>query len=152
MFSLLLRRSMLSVSPRSEPLPEERSSRSRGSNRSSPTIKHNHKFIATKTSEKIAFSHSALESFCNLTQQLITTSVTKTVIHDLEVVEIDEQQPDKSRTRTRKSLLKNLLKVRPVCKSGEFVMTGGVGELLSIATLFSDIFDVMKGEQNPIVF
>ena len=38
MFSLLLRWSMLSVSPRSEPLPEERSSRSRGSNRSSPTI------------------------------------------------------------------------------------------------------------------
>ena len=76
----------------------------------------------------------------------------KAVVHHFEMVKVDKQKPHKPGTRPGETLFKYLHEVRTIRKPGEFVMSGGMSELLSSTSLLSDIFDVVNRKQNAVVF
>jgi hypothetical protein len=68
------------------------------------------------------------------------------------MIKVDKQEPHKPGARPGEALFKNLHEVRTIRKPSEFVMSGGMSELLSSTSLFGDIFNVMNRKQNTVIF
>ena len=76
----------------------------------------------------------------------------KAVVHHFEMVKIDKEEPHKPRARPGEALFKYLHEVRTIRKPGEFVMSGGMSELLSSTSLLGDIFNVVNRKQDAVIF
>ena len=96
-----------------------------------PPIQHHDEFIATETRQEVAFANRSRQATRHLAQQVIAERVTETVVHHLEVIKIDKQQPDRTRLRARQSLLQHLHEVRTISQAGQLVVTSSMGQLLS---------------------
>jgi hypothetical protein len=115
-------------------------------------IKDNHKFIPAKSGKKVTFSNRPLKTPGHLSKKFVTSSMPKAVVHHLEMVKINKEEPHKPRARPGEALFENLHEVRTIRKPGEFVVSGSISELLSSASLLGDIFNVVNREQNAVIF
>ncbi len=128
-----------------------RSATSAGSPSWATPRQHDDELVATEPGEHVVVADDAAQAAGHRAQQLVADAVAEAVVHDLEVVEVDEQHGNRRWRRAVEPFAQQRHQRRPVRKSGELVVVGRERQLLGGSLLLGDVLDVGDRQHRAVV-
>jgi hypothetical protein len=113
-------------------------------------VQKSSEFVSAHAGDEFAGSQGADEPVCDYTQDGVTSSVTESIVHLFEVVEIEEQEGTGSPAPhgTSEPLLQRLEQRVAVSDTGQRVMTGEVCQALLDTLALADVFDCSLDDEG----
>ena len=116
-------------------------------------VAHDGELVAAEARDRVAGAQDALDALRDHGEQLVAGREAEAVVDDLEVVEVEEHQPDaarrRARVRARERVGELLEQHDPVRQLGERIVAGAVREQRLDALVLGDV--VHDAEQAALV-
>ena len=113
-------------------------------------LEEHRELVAAQPSRRVAGAKAAAQAIGHGHQELVTGTVAQAVVHQLEVVEVDEGHRGDRRvgaSDASQSMLDAVEEERPVRQAGEGIVEGLVAELVLERAATGDVAD---GEHDPV--